>query len=318
MLRYILLAAISVLFFQRISAQQEQQYTQFMFNKLAYNPGYAGSFESPTLTAIYRNQWLGLDGAPKTQLVSFTQPLFNNRVGIGANLVRNTIGISRSLTAELDYAFRIPIGRGVLGAGLQFSLRHLRQNWTDSRLLGSQPLMTDNAIPLEPKSKIVVNAGFGLFYTGPKWYIGAAVPRLVTNNIDFAEYGDVFSREERHINGMAGVSFDLADGIEMTPQILVKYVNHAPIDADVNVSILIQRKFFSGITYRIGGNQNGAGESLDLMFGVQATRNIFLCASYDIGLSALRKYHNGSMEVTARYWLNVPEGEDIVDPRYPW
>ena len=301
-----------------LQAQQEQQYTQFMFNKLSFNPGYAGSFESPTLTAIYRNQWLGLEGSPSTQLINYSQPLLNNRLGLGLGLVRNTVGISSSLTFEGSYSYRIDMGRGILAIGLQGSARNLRQDWTDSRLRGSQPILTDNAIPLEPKSKIIANFGFGVFYTGEKWYAGVAAPRLITNNIDFAEFGSVFSREERHINAMWGMTFDLAEGVELTPQLLFKYVMNAPVDADVNVSIMVKRKFLGGISYRVGGDTSGAGESLDAMFGIQATRNLFMCLSYDIGLSSLRKYHNGSIEATGRWWFNVPEGTDVVDPLYPW
>jgi type IX secretion system PorP/SprF family membrane protein len=299
-------------------SQQEQQYTQFMFNKLAYNPGYAGSFESPTLTAVYRGQWLGLEGAPGTQMISYSQATLNNRIGLGGNLVRHTIGISRTITADVAYSYRIALKRGYLGVGLQPSMRQIRQDWTDPRLRGSQPLLTDIAIPTEPKTKVVFNLGFGLFYTGDKWYIGAAVPRIVQNNIDFAEFGGILSREERHINAMGGFSFDLAEGVELTPQVLLKYVNNTPFDADFNLSLLLKRKFYSGFTYRLGGDTNGSGESLDLLAGVQATKNLFICASYDIGLTSLRKFHNGSAEVIARWWFNVPEGEDILDPRYPW
>jgi type IX secretion system PorP/SprF family membrane protein len=289
-----------------------------MFNKMAYNPGYAGSFESPTLSAIYRNQWMGFEGAPQTQLLSYSQPYLNNRIGFGVNLVRNTIGISRNMTVELLYAYRIALKRGHLALGLQAGFRHLRQNWADERLVGSQPLHSDNAIPLEPKSKMVPNVGFGVFYTGFKWYFGVGAPRMIQNNIDFAEYGAVLSVEERHINAMGGVSFDLSEGLELTPQVLVKYVRHAPVDADVNLSLLVKRKFYGAMSYRTGGNHNGAGESLDAMFGIQATDNLFLCLSYDIGISKLRRYHNGSLEATARWWFNPPQGEDIVDPRYPW
>lgn len=302
----------------RCFAQQEQQYTQFMFNKLAYNPGYAGSFESPTLSLIYRNQWMGLEGAPKTQLISYNQPLLNNRVGIGGNLVSNSIGITRTITVDVAYTYRIALRRGHLGIGLQASMRHFRQNWTDPRLIGSQPIPIDQAIPTEPKSKLVPNFGFGVFYNGPKWYAGIAAPRLVRNNIDFAENGGILSREAYHLNAMAGATFTLSEGVELTPQVLLKYVPNAPFDADLNLSILFQRKFYGGITYRTGGDVNGAGESLDPQLGMQVTKNLFFCLSYDITFSRLRSFTNGTVEATARWWFNPPEGEEVVNPRYPW
>lgn len=294
-------------------AQQELQYTQFMYNKMAYNPGYAGSFESPTLVTVYRQQWVGIDGAPNTQAISYNQPLLNNRVGVGANLVRASLGITRSLTFDVAYCYRVPVRRGYLGIGLQASLRHLYQDWTDERLHTSRP--DDPAVPLEPKTKLLPNFGFGLFYNGPNWFAGFAAPRLVSNNIDFAENGGVLSREAQHLNGMAGIAFALSEDLELTPQVLVKYVSHAPFDADINLSLMVKRRFTGGFTYRTGGETNGAGESIDALFGMQVNENLFFCLSYDIGLTQLRKYNNGSIEATARWFFNPPEGEEIVNPR---
>lgn len=293
-------------------AQQELQYTQFMFNKMGYNPGYAGSFESPTIVAVYRQQWLGFDGAPNTQAISYNQPLLNNRVGVGANLVRASLGITRTMTIDIAYCYKTPLRRGYLGIGLQASLRHLYQDWTDPRLHTSRP--DDPSVPLEPKSKLVPNFGVGLFYTGPNWYAGLAAPRFVSNNIDFAENGGVLSREVQHFNGMVGITFHPTEDLDLTPQVLVKYVFHAPVDADVNLSLMVKHKFYGGLTYRTGGETSGAGESIDVLLGMQATENLFFCLSYDIGLTQLRKYNNGSIEATLRWYFNPPEGEEIVNP----
>ena len=296
-----------------LRAQQELQYTQFMFNKMGYNPGFAGSFQSPTLVAVYRQQWMGIDGAPNVQALSYNQPLLNNRVGVGGNLVRASYGITRTLTFDVAYCYRIPVRQGYLGIGLQASLRHLYQNWTDERLITSRP--DDPAVPLEPKGKLLPNFGVGLFYNGPHWFAGLAAPRLVSNNIDFAENGGVLSRETQHLNGMAGAVFNISEDIEFTPQVLIKFVSNAPFDADINMSVMLKQKFYGGLTYRTGGESNGAGESLDALLGMQVTENLFFCLSYDIGLTQLRKFNNGSIEATARWWFNPPEGEEIIDPR---
>ena len=299
-------------------AQQEPQYTQFMFNKLAYNPAYAGNFESPTLTAIYRNQWMGLDGAPKTQIISYDQRAAGNRVGIGGHLARNTIGITRTITFNIDYAYRVPMRRGYLSVGLQPSIRHMYQDWTDPRLNPSQKF--DIAIPTEPSSKIIANVGFGVFYQGYKWFAGVAAPRLITNSIDFADFGGNLSREVRHLNAMGGMSFEASKDFIVTPQVLLKYVFDAPFDADVNVSVLVKQKFYGGLTYRAGGDTNGAGESVDALIGMQATEKLFICLSYDIGLTRLRTYNSGSLEATVRWWFNppAPEGSTPVNPIKPY
>ncbi|MCB0542219.1 MAG: type IX secretion system membrane protein PorP/SprF [Saprospiraceae bacterium] len=301
-----------------LQAQQEPQYTQFMFNKLAFNPAYAGSFESPTIMAIYRSQWMGLEGAPETQIISYNQRAARNRVGIGGHLARNTIGITRTLTFNIDYAYRVPLRRGYLSAGVQPSIRHLYQDWTDPRLNASQKF--DGAIPTEPKSKIVANVGFGVFYTGYKWYAGAAAPRLINNSIDFADYGGNLSREVLHLNAMGGLTFDVAEELVITPQVLLKYVANSPFDADINISALFRNKFYGGLTYRTGGDTNGTGESVDALAGIQATENLFFCLSYDIGLTRLRKYNNGSVEAMVRWWFNPPAPDDTekVDPGRPW
>ncbi|MCC6412351.1 MAG: type IX secretion system membrane protein PorP/SprF [Saprospiraceae bacterium] len=309
---FLLLGSVS------LQAQQEPMYTQFMFGKMLYNPGYAGSFESPTLLAVYRNQWIGLEGAPKTIALSYNQPLLNNRVGVGGNLVRNSVGINKTITIDIAYAYRIALRRGYLGIGLQASMRHMFQDWTDSRLVTTQPIGIDGAVPGEAKSKLLPNFGFGIFYTGPKWFAGLAAPRLVSNNIDFAEQGGVLSREVQHFNAMAGVSFDLGEEMEITPQLLMKYAIGAPFDVDVNVMGSYQRKFYLGATYRTGGDSGGAGESIDALFGIQATKNLFFALSYDIGLTKLRTYNNGSIEATARWWFTPPEGEEVINPNRPW
>ncbi len=119
-----LLLLIGILTTVAANAQQEVMYTQFMFNKMVHNPAYAGSFESPELTAVFRRQWAGLEGSPQTILLSYTQPILRNRVGIGGNLSRTSIGINRMITLDIDYAYRISLDRGVLSIGLQPSIRH--------------------------------------------------------------------------------------------------------------------------------------------------------------------------------------------------
>ncbi|MFN0037316.1 MAG: type IX secretion system membrane protein PorP/SprF [Saprospiraceae bacterium] len=300
------------------SAQQEQMFTQFVFNKQAYNPGYVGSFVSPTLTAIYRNQWMGLDGAPKAMALSYTQPLLNNRVGIGGTIMRQSIGINTNLTFDIAYAYRIQLKRGTLAVGLQASMRNIRQNWADQRIIAIDK--NDPSIPTDPKSKFVPNFGAGVYYNSytDSWYAGIALPRIVSNSIDFSEFGNVLSREVQHINAMGGMKFDATDDFEVTPQVLLRYAIGAPFDAEMNVSALLYKKFYGGLTYRLGGDTNFAGESIDAALGYQAIDQLFICLSYDIGLTRLRNHHSGSVEATVRWWFNPPDDVVPVKPARPF
>jgi len=312
-IKYAFILGITFWFVHPARGQQEQMYTQFMMYKSALNPAANGSFESPTLVLANRNQWIGIDGAPNTQFLSYSMPTLSNRVGLGGNLIHNTIGITRTLTLELAYAYRIPLKRGVLGIGVQPSVRQFYQNWADDRLHATNPIPVDGAIPTTAQSKIIPNFGFGVFYSARKrgherWYVGISAPRLVRNNIDFANGGILLSQEEQHFNAMAGYNFDVGENIVCTPQVLLKYVRNAPVDADINMMLAINQKFYGGFTYRAGGDTNKAGESVDLLAGIQATKNLFVGLSYDIGLTRLNKAGNGSIELSARWWFNPPEG----------
>lgn len=299
-------------------AQQEPQVTQFMFNKMYFNAGYAGSFQSPQVSGAYRQQWMGLEGAPNTQILSYSQPMLGNRIGIGANLSRTSIGISRTITMDLAYSYRIPVYYGYLGIGLQAGLRHFFQNWADPRLVGAQSIEIDWAVPMEPRSKLLPNFGFGLYYSGDNWYAGVSAPRLVSNNLDFSEFGAVLSREAQHINAMGGADFELDESVTLTPQLFVRYVKGAPLSVNPNLSAMLYDKVYLGATFSMAASKESWGESIQALAGVQATPELFFCISYDIGLTSLRRYHNGSVEATVRWYVNPPEGKDIVPSDRPW
>lgn len=309
---------------QLASAQQEQLYTQFMHNKLAWNPGYAGNFESPTLVAVYRNQFLGLDGAPETYALSFNMPYNSEKnVAFGVNVIAHSIGITKIINLDLlPFTYIIQLENGNFGIGVQVSVRQFSQNWNDPYLVTSTASTgPDNAIPTDENNKIIVNPGVGFFYKSNRhnWYAGVAVPRLIPYNIDFSSFGDKddISREVFHCNAMGGYTFNTSKDIKIVPQVLMKYATNSPFQADINGTIMLKDKYLAGLTYRTGGGQTAKiGESLDFQLGLQATDKLFFCLSYDLSLTPLRKYHAGSVELTARYWFNppAPEGTDIIFP----
>lgn len=303
-----------------IHAQQEQMYTQFMFNKQAYNPAYVGSFVSPTLSVIYRNQWMGMNGAPDAQVLNYDQPWLNNRAGLGGSISRQKVGITTNTTFTFAYCYKgIKTKRGgTMAVGLQFSGRNMRQNWADPGIVPNDQF--DPAIPTEPRAKFIPNFGAGVYYYAykEKWFAGFGVPRLFKSNIDLSEFGNVISEEALHMNMMGGANIEVNEVLTVTPQALFRYAVGAPFDADVNVSVMLRKKFFGGLTYRVGGDTKGLGESVDVMAGIQATENLFLCLSYDIAMTRLRKFHNGSVEATARWWFTPPGDVSEIVPDRPF
>lgn len=297
--------------------QQEEQFTQFMYYKIGYNPGYAGSNDGACFTLLSRNQWLGLEGAPQTQLLSFNMPLFNKRVGIGANILRQTIGITENYTADVAYAYRIRMGRGgTLGLGVQASVRRFRNDY--NKVEATQPKETDGAIPVGIQSKYVPNFGAGIYFSNQQFYLGISAPRLLENNIDFADDDGIISREVQHFFIMSGLLVKLGDKVQMQPQMLLKYVTNSPFDADVNLNFIFSEKITTGLSYRLGGSKkNSIGEAVSLLFGVQISDGLLFGLSYDATLTELRNYNSGSIEGMVRYCIGgKSQGDVIISPRF--
>ncbi len=298
--------------------QQEDQFTQFMHYKLGYNPAYAGSTGGTRVTAMARNQWIGLDGAPQSQLITFNMAaLDSKKLGIGASLMRNTIGVTDRYTLEGDYAYRFLLGNGYLGIGLSASIRMIRVNFDEVR--ATQPKDTDSAIPVGFQSRYVPNFGAGIYYNTENFYFGFSAPRLLENSIDLASAGGVLSKEVSHFYGMTGFVIPIKDDeIKMQPHLLLKYVAGAPFDADFNLSVTFMNKITTGASYRIGGSKsNPLGESVSLLFSAQVSKSVLFGLSYDYTLTGLRSYNSGSVEGFVHYIIGgEEEGAIFENPRF--
>ncbi len=300
-----------------VAGQQDGQFTQFMFNRLFYTPAFAGSEGGPCVSLIYRKQWIGLEGAPEAQMVSFNTPLFQQRVGMGVNLYRTSIGITRNVTAEMAYSYRIPLGRGYLGVGLAGSVRYFAEDYGDERIKGTQDISLDPGVPLGLQTKYLPNFGAGIYYQGVNWYAGAGVPRLVEGNIDFGNGSDRPSTELRHYYALGGYRITLNNFLDLHPQVLLKYVEDAPFDADLHVALEMKNQFHAGLTYRFGGDRDpGLGESIDLILGFRIRQHFLLSVEYDIALSDIRDYQNGTFEALLRFCFGKDEASEIDNPRF--
>ncbi len=299
-----------------VSAQQEEQYTQFMFYKLGLNPGYAGGQDGATVAALVRSQWMGFEGAPQTQLITFNMPLLNDRIGVGGSVLRQTIGVTSYYTAEGVYAYRIPLGRGVLGLGIQGSVRLLRVDY--SSLEGTQPIDTDDAVPASLQSKYIPNFGFGAYYSTDRYYLGLSAPRLLQNNINLSDGQNLINRERRHYYFMGGLLLPLGDQVQFQPQVLLKYVPNTPFDGDVNFNLVFVDRYTAGLSYRLGGAKtNNAGESISLLMAAQLTDYLLLGLSYDATLTDLRNHSSGTVEMGLRYSIGgLSKGKNYVNPRF--
>ncbi len=301
----------------QVSAQQEQLYTMFMYNKLGLNPAYAGYQGTPCVTAIYRNQWMGFEGAPETKLLSFNAPLSSDRLGLGFVINQHTIGISSRLTIDGIYAYRIPLGKGTLSLAAQASGRNHEVDYASPLIRSVQDLSIDPGVEQVKDSKFLLNFGAGLYYADDFFYAGISAPRLMSSDIDFDANELFVAREVRHIYFMTGVVIPLSYKLDLIPQALIKYAEAAPIDADLNASLSWKKKFTVGLTYRTGGATDDIAESIDLMASAKIARGLLLGVSYDFTLTEIRNYSSGSLEVVLSYCFGEPRSAgQFVNPRY--
>lgn len=298
-------------------AQQEDHFTQFMHNKLAFNPAYAGSTGSSRLTAMARQQWIGLEGAPEAQLLTFNSAL-NARVGIGGSMVRSSIGIMDRYTLEGNYAYRFRLGNGYFGMGLSASIRLIQARLDD--LVATQPVETDDAIPVGFQSRITPNFGGGIYYNSTDFYVGFSIPRFLKSDIDLSDDEGTIAQEDRHWYLMTGFNVRIVDNdIVMQPNFLLKYVDGAPFDADINLSFTFFEQFTVGASYRTGGNkENSIGESVSGLFSTRFGDKWMIGASYDFTLSDLQDYNSGSAELFLHHFFggNGGKGATYDNPRF--
>jgi len=286
-----------------VTGQQESQYTQFMNNKLYYNPGFAGATESTSFTALYRRQWIGFDGAPESKLLSANIPLIGDRVGLGLLASVHELGVTRNWYLNMSYSYNIKIDeRSSLRIGVHGTMRRLILDFSKQDLVIRE--RTDESILQGNRSgDYYGNFGFGLYYQYDKFYAGFSIPNAIENNIDLADGIDLdkFAKESRHYYFMTGMTFTATHKIDIQPNLLFKYVKNAPFDVEVNFSVIYDQRITGGLSYRAGGDNSG-GESIDLLVAYKI-QQFTLGVSYDFGISEIGKETSGSFEIMGRFDL---------------
>lgn len=298
-------------------AQQQPLYTQFMYNKQVYNPAYVPVESTPSIGLVYRSQWIGIEGAPNFQGLSFAMPLRNDRIGLGINLRRVSVGLTSEILLEGLYGYRFELGVGSLSLGMQLSLKSFNIDFNGDNVFTSDGISNDPAVQDGSRSNQVFNFGLGAYYRTDNFFFGLSVPRV--QNVDLNANSEFnLSKEERHIYGMLGASFDMNEDISFTPQLLYRWVKNTPADLDANLSVSYLRKYTVGITYRLGGDSDSFGESLDLILSMHVNENILVGFAYDYTLSEIRRQSSGSLEFISKYRFGERKAKEdsYINPRY--
>lgn len=322
-----LFLAIMVLFLSTANAQNEGQYTHFMYNRLSYNPAYAGSSGDISLTALYRNQWLGLQlqapvpggeagSTPKNILFSFDMPVSWLHGGVGLVLNSMQVGYWDNLDINLDYAFRIFWGPGNLSAAIEVNLNNLK--FDASKLYGSDDLPGDPSTSpngtLDPmidgraESDFLFDLSTGLYYQIPgKWYVSLSAKNLLGSRSETFNFTNV---RTFYLMGGYEYHFPYNPSFTLKPSALIKAENFSIFQADLACLLDYENVFWAGLSYRWG-------DSFNILAGINFLKYLQVGAAYDLTTSRLGFGNGrsvGSMEfyLNGRFQIHVPKRPPTV------
>ncbi len=290
----------------QVSAQQHPMYSQYMFNMLNINPAYAGSRGVLTATALYRNQWTGIDGAPQTSSIGFDMPVNEKKIGLGFQLYDDKLGIERTTGFNASYAFRIQLTEsGTLSLGLQAGMLNYRANYAQVRTFQpNDPAFSQNI------SGILPAAAAGIYYNSDRFYFGISTPALLKTKISYDNNTDVtgVTGRDLHLYLATGFVVSLNQDLALKPSLLVKAVSGAPVEYDINTNLWIQNVLALGFSYRTGDSYVGMAE-------LQLSRQLRMGYAYDKTFSNLGNLNNGTHELMLRMEFGKSSGK-VASPRY--
>ena len=289
-------------------AQQDSQFTQYMYNTINVNPAYAGSRESMNIFALHRTQWVGLDGAPVTNTASINTPINGSNVGLGVSIVNDKIGPSDENNIAVDFSYTIHTSDTYkLSFGLKATANLLNIDF--NKLSQYDP--NDYLFQTNIDNKFSPNIGVGLYLHSDNTYFGLSAPNLLqTTHFDryTSKGSSLLAKEKIHYYLIAGHVFDLTGDIKFKPSVLAKMVTGAPLQVDVSGNFMFSDKFVAGIAYRWSA-------AMSAMVGFQATDSWFIGYSYDLETTRLSNYNSGSHEIFLRYEL-FNKYDRIITPRF--
>lgn len=310
--KIVLLLLFLVLMTKKINAQFDAIYTQYMFNEMFINPGYAGSKEAMSATLLHRQQWIDFPGRPVTTSFSFHGPIQNNKMGLGLSILNDKIGVLNRNLVYGTYAYRIKTGvNGSLAMGLMGGI--------DSQVNKFSELKTNNDGSTDPQlgqntlSLIAPNFGAGLYFNTQSFYAGISIPRMIDNQVKFGVGGSSdLTTSKLDISKFTyfitlGKLVVLNQNIKLKANGMINLVQNAPIQYDLGLNFLWSEMLWTGLSYR--------SSSASAIVGFQISKQFLVSYSYDYSLNAIQKYSQGSHEFVLNYLFSF-DGKKIISPRY--
>lgn len=283
------------------NAQQQANYTQYMFNGLILNPAYAGSDDAINVSALGRWQWVGLEGAPSTQTFSVHSPIPRYNIGLGLQFTHEEIGVSKESNIIVSYAYKVQLNQSsVLSMGLNLGLSTFTADFSRVGSL-SDPTFQESVSQTSP------NVGVGIYYSSSNMYLGLSSPQLLVSDKNDLQASVI--KRSRHYFLTGGVVLDLSRNIKVKPNFLIKAVDGSPLSVDLNVNLLFQETIWFGVSYR-------APESIGFLFQANLSESFRIGYALDYILdSSLKQLGGNSHEFMINYRFNVG-GNRYKRPKY--
>jgi type IX secretion system PorP/SprF family membrane protein len=284
-------------------AQQDSQFTEYMYNTVNINPAYAGSRGSLNFFGLHRTQWVGLDGAPVTNSASVNAPLGDSKFGIGVSFVNDRIGPTSENTGSVDLSYGVQTSQkyklafGLKASGNLFDLNANKLNPEDQNDPTLQGL----------HNKLTGNLGAGVYFYSDKSYVGFSIPNLIQND-HYSDSDVSINKEKMNLYLIGGYVFDLGPDFKLKPAFLTKLVAGAPLQIDISANLMFADRFILGGAYRVNA-------AFSAMAGFQITNTLFIGYAYDHDTTTLQKYNSGSHEIFLRYEI-FGHYNRIISPRF--
>ena len=302
----LIVLCFGVMFFTNdLLAQQDAQYTQYMYNTVSVNPAYTGSRGHLSVAALHRSQWIGLDGAPVTQTINIHSPVGYNGIGLGTSIVNDKIGPTSETYFDIDFSYTVQTSDvGRLSFGLKASAHLL-----DIRFSELNQFAPDQTLEQDIDNKFSPNLGAGIYFHTDKFYAGLSVPRFLQTS-HFEESSLSTAQEEMNFYFITGYVFEMNPLLKFKPTVLAKVVEGAPLQIDLSANFMLNDKFILGAAYRWDAAISG-------MVGFQLNESFLIGMAYDKEITELGNatFNNGSFEVILRYDFIKTKGY-LKSPRF--
>ena len=296
---------VAVLFITvSIKAQQDPQYTQYLYNMNIVNPAYAGSYDALAVNFLGRTQWVGIDGAPETLTFNIHAPVGKN-VGLGFSAIADKIGPLTEQNVYADFSYTLQVSETAnLAFGVKAGFSNINAPLSLLAITNpGDPAFDNNLNRTNP------NFGLGAYYYKERFFLGVSMPNIL-KTVHFERSNGAITRatDEMHIFLTSGYVFDLSEDIKLKPTTMVKAVQGAPLSIDLSGNLLFNDTFELGLSYRLD-------DSVSALVNVRATRNLRIGYAYDYTISNLGDFNTGSHEVFLLFDFNFSRN-NLKSPRF--